>query len=592
MKINNKVIYVLFICLSIKAQDITNFDKEFLDSLPEGVSNDIAMELKENQKPDKKNLKLPSTQITLTETYKRWEQFLENEEAQKSERFGMNLFRSMQSSFMPINEPNFDNNYTLGYGDVLNILIAGQKNKEYTLKIQRDGSILLPEIGNISLSGLSIDDAKKVIFSKTSESLIGSNVFVTLSDVRDIQVMVTGDSKFPGIYTTSGNSNILHLLNISGGINENGSFRKIDLKRDGVVIKTIDLYESIIFGNLNFQYSLRSGDSIYIHPAAKIIRVGNGFNNKGLFELKENETYEDLIYFAGNISRNINSSSVVLSKKNGSIYEVTKVDIDDLKAKIPNNNDSISITEEKINVVEISGEVLNPGVYDVGPDETISSLIKRSGGYTNSAYPFGGQIYREYAKELEKIANKKTYDAFIKYIAVTISKGQGNGQSGASLPLILSELKNTEVLGRVQAEFDLFSLEDSPVNDLFLMNGDKIHIPKINSSVHIYGEVINPGAVLFNSGNSVADYLNNAGGLSKYGDKDHIIIVQPNGTTQLYKMKRIVLNGMLSPDIYPGSFIYVSRNIDKAATFENPTLTAQLFSSLAISLASLNSISN
>ena len=75
----------------------TNFDKEFLDSLPEGVSNDIAMELKENQKPDKKNLKLPSTQITLTETYKRWEQFLENEEAQKTERFGMNLFRSMKN---------------------------------------------------------------------------------------------------------------------------------------------------------------------------------------------------------------------------------------------------------------------------------------------------------------------------------------------------------------------------------------------------------------------------------------------------------------------------------------------------------------
>tara|TARA_B110000879_G_C11150742_1_gene504505 strand:- start:162 stop:1943 length:1782 start_codon:yes stop_codon:yes gene_type:complete len=592
MKFDKKLIAFLFVFyVTVQAQDITGFDKDYLDSLPEGVSQDILEELdNKNKKNNKKNLRLPSTKISLTETYKRWLQFTENEEVEKSDRFGMNLFRSMQSSFMPVNEPNFDSNYILDYGDIINITLVGQNDKDYSLKVERDGSITLPEIGKISISGLSVDEARKFILSKTSKSLIGSNAYVTLSELRDIQVMITGNSKFPGIYTSSGNSNILHLLNISGGINENGSFRRIDLKRDGRVIKTIDLYESIIFGNTNFQQSLKSGDSIYIHPASKLIRVSNGFNNIGVFELKDNETFEDLIYFAGNLSRNINSSHVILSRKIEGIYQSSEIEINDLKNLIPNNNDAISVQEEQIIIVELSGEFINPGKYQVGSDETLSKLIQRAGGYTDSAYSFGGQIYREYAKELEEIINKKTYDGFIKYLATSISKGESSSQGSTSLSLVLGELKNTEAMGRIQAEFNLQSLKESSIKDIFLMNGDKIHIPKITSTVYVYGEVMNPGAMIFNSGNAISEYLDNAGGLSKYSDKNNIIIVHPNGTTKIYKDKRIILNQNVVPEIYPGSLIYVSRNIDKTATFENPVLIAQLFSSLALSLASLNSL--
>ena len=118
----------------------------------------------------------------------------------------------MQSSFMPINEPNFDSTYVLDFGDTLEIQLIGQKNSIEQLAIKRDGSINIPEIGKIFVSGLSLESVNKLIKSKISSAYIGVEAFVTLVNVRDIQVLVTGNAYNPGIYTLNGNSNMLHAL--------------------------------------------------------------------------------------------------------------------------------------------------------------------------------------------------------------------------------------------------------------------------------------------------------------------------------------------------------------------------------------------
>ncbi len=580
---------ILSISIHVNAQSVSPIDEDYLNSLPEEVRNDILQEMSQSKDEEQKILKVPSSSISSLETVKRWEQFLKNERIDKSERFGMKLFRSMQSTFMPVNVPNMSSKYILDSGDVIEVQIVGSKEKIYSMSISRDGSISAEGVGKIYIGGKSLEEASSIITNKFKSSIIGIDVFVTLTSLRDIQVLITGFSKFPGLYTLSGNANILNALNVSGGISDEGSFRIIDIKRDGKVIESVDLYESLVFGNIDFKEVLRTGDSIYIHPAQKLVRSGNGFKNVGVFELKEGETYESFINYTGGLSRNVSSNNISLNTISNGKYTSRNIQLEELKDILPKNNDSLYAVEESYGTIKISGEVMNPGTYAISSDENIASLIKRAGGYKGNAYPFGGVLLRESAKEIEKQNNQRLYNNFIKYIASSISKGSG-GQIGTSLPTVLNELKNTEVVGRVQAEFDMVRLQDNPSSDIYLTDKDEIIIPKYQPIVFVYGEVKNPGGMRYSSNLSTKDYVTQAGGVTYYGNNNSIIVVDPSGAAKIFNNRNFEFNLNNSIDIYPGSLIYVARDIDKVAGLEFTAASASIFSSLALALASLNSI--
>tara|TARA_B100000900_G_scaffold370996_1_gene349889 strand:- start:3030 stop:4808 length:1779 start_codon:yes stop_codon:yes gene_type:complete len=580
---------ILSISIHVNAQSVSPIDEDYLNSLPEEVRNDILQEMSQSKDEEQKILKVPSSSISSLETVKRWEQFLKNERIDKSERFGMKLFRSMQSTFMPVNVPNMSSKYILDSGDVIEVQIVGSKEKIYSMSISRDGSISAEGVGKIYIGGKSLEEASSIITNKFKSSIIGIDVFVTLTSLRDIQVLITGFSKFPGLYTLSGNANILNALNVSGGISDEGSFRIIDIKRDGKVIESVDLYESLVFGNIDFKEVLRTGDSIYIHPAQKLVRSGNGFKNVGVFELKEGETYESFINYTGGLSRNVSSNNISLNTISNGKYTSRNIQLEELKDILPKNNDSLYAVEESYGTIKISGEVMNPGTYAISSDENIASLIKRAGGYKDNAYPFGGVLLRESAKEIEKQNNQRLYNNFIKYIASSISKGSG-GQIGTSLPTVLNELKNTEVVGRVQAEFDMVRLQDNPSSDIYLTDKDEIIIPKYQPIVFVYGEVKNPGGMRYSSNLSTKDYVTQAGGVTYYGNNNSIIVVDPSGAAKIFNNRNFEFNLNNSIDIYPGSLIYVARDIDKVAGLEFTAASASIFSSLALALASLNSI--
>lgn len=591
MNIRHYIVAVAFLfSVSLISQEVAQVDQDYLNSLPDEVKNDILKEISNSKNSEEnKILKAPSSDISSLETVKRWEKFLKNEGIEKSERFGMQIFRSMQSTFMPINEPNLTSDYILDYGDVLEIQIIGSNAKILSEKIQRDGSVSLPQVGKIYVGGQTISDAIQIINNKVTAALLGSNVFVTLTNIRDIQVLITGFSKFPGLYTVSGNTNILNVLNVSGGISEDGSFRKIDIKRNGKIIKTIDLYQALIFGNIDFRESLRSGDAIYIHPAQKLIRAGNGFKNQGIFELTDNETYKDFLNYSGGLSRNVTSSSISINSISGGIYKNYQVGINDIDSVKPKNNDSLYAIMEFYGTVKLSGEVMKPGNYEISSNETISSIIKRAGGYKENAYPFGGILLREEAKNKEKYNNERLYNEFIKYIASTVSKGSGS-QIGNALPTILNELKNIKVLGRVQAEFDILKLQEDTISDIFLSDKDEIHIPKFQPVVYVFGEVNNPGGIKYVKNNSAKDYIKKAGDFGKFSNKNIVIIIDPSGSAEVYTNRNFDFTSSSKIDVYPGSLIYVSRDINKREGLDITAATSQIFSSLALSLASLNAI--
>ena len=139
--------------------------------------------------------------------------------------YGSDFFNTFQTSFMPINEPNPDSGYMLDVGDVIEIQLVGPNAYIEELLINSDGSVSLSDIGKVVIAGLSLNDASQLIKSKVNTAFIGNEAFISLTEIRDVNILVTGNAVNPGIYTLTGNSNILHALSAAGGISEFGSLR-------------------------------------------------------------------------------------------------------------------------------------------------------------------------------------------------------------------------------------------------------------------------------------------------------------------------------------------------------------------------------
>ena len=582
----------IFLSANISSQD-ANFDAAFLDSLPDEVKEDVLQEVKSKNESEstQKYQRTPSSKLLKSNVVKKWNQFLEDQATElDDERFGMSFFRSLQTSFMPINEPNFDPNYLVDYGDILEIQLLGPDSKIEEIDIKRDGSINIKDIGKIFVGGMPLYKAEALISQKVADILIGTKALVSLTSMRDIQILVTGYSFSPGVYTLNGGSNILHALNVSGGIKENGSLRNIQVNRNGVLIHTVDLYDYFINGNLSNTIKLRSGDSISIQPAGLMVYAEGGLKRPYLYEMKSGETLSDLLNFAQGFNEFANLQEISYQYfKNGKLISEI-INHKNFDNHLIEQKSGLYVSEYDLHQVKVSGAVEREGTYIISENETLSSVIKRAGGYKSSAYIFGGILLNDKAKKLEIENQDKIYSDLIKFIATSLGSTSAFSQNTTgpnSLGLILDELKNYEPVGRIQAEFDLNKIDQNYLLDTTLSHMDEIHIPKITQQVYVLGEVGSQGAIRYIPNSKVSDYIKNAGGYTSYTDDTKIYIVSPSGKAQLYKSRMFGSDDYL---IYPGSVIYVPRQVAAVKGVALAGVVAPIFSSLALSLASLNAI--
>ena len=554
-------------------------DESYLKSLPDNIREDVLLKIDQRDEGEKP-------------VYRRQSSMTDKPEARKKNRFGDNIFDTMQSSFMPINEPNLDSSYILDFGDTLELQLIGQKNSVDDLSIKRDGSINIPEIGKIFVSGLSLDDVNKLIKAKISDAFIGVEAFITLINIRDIQVLVTGNAYNPGIYTLNGNSNILHALSMAGGINENGSYRKIDLIRNSEVIKSVDLYDIFIYGKSGFGERLRSGDSILVRPSMKMVTISGAVKRPALFELTEDNSFIDLIEYADGFADNANLETLRLErpfKEDTSFIEVP--DLDQLSYMDVRSSDRLNVRAFERRTVTITGAVKTPGVYTISKGETLSSLIRKAEGYKDNAYPFGGVLINKKALELNEVAAEKLYKSFVQRL---ITKGDALFAS-ESLPFILDELKKTEISGRVMAEFDLDVIEANNDLDTTLDDSDQIVIPIKSEQVYIFGEVNQPGAIRYKPSQTVADYIIGAGGALESSDINNTFVIHPNGeVNRVSNGSRLSFLNNRNNEIliYPGSVIYIPREVKARDASLVASIWAPIISSAATSITALSVLNN
>ena len=552
-------------------------DQAYLESLPSNVKEDVLEEKYNRQASDTTTYRRPSSMIAKPDM--------------KSNRFGAQIFDMMQTSFMPINEPNFDSSYVLDFGDTLQIQLIGLKNSIYELSVKRDGSINISEIGKVFVAGLSLEVASSLIKNKISNAYIGIDAFVTLINIRDIQVLISGHAYNPGIYTLNGNSNLLHALSMAGGIDEKGSYRQVDLIRDGKVITSLDLYDIFIEGKSAFGQRLRSGDSILIKPTNNLIIISGAVKRPGVYELKANQTFLDLFNYANGFAPSADQDTLRIERLDKE--EVLFINIRDaskLSSINPMPGDSLNVRSYVRKSVSIQGAINTPGTYVITKGETLSSLIKKAEGYNDDAYPFAGILNNKRTQVINQEAVDKLYTSFIQKL---ISKGDALFAS-ESLPFILEELKKSTISGRVMAEFDIDVIKASPDLDTTLEDGDSIIIPTITQQVFIFGEINNPGAVRYKSGNNVIDYLKSSGGQLDSADSDNIFIIHPNGQINRLSNRKLSFLNNRSNDIliYPGSVIYIPRKVMTRDRSKVAAIWAPIVSALAISITSLSILDN
>ena len=237
---------------------------------------------------------------------------------------------------------------------------------------------------------------------------------------------------------------------------------------------------------------------------------------------------------------------------------------------------------------EFTIEVLvhRPGKYFIEEGETLSSLVLRAGGYKENAYVFGGALFRESALEKEKTFARLNYSDTVNYIVSSIGKPNTN-VDGSALDLLAEELRSSNFKGRIVSDFSVSS--GQPKDQIKLMDEDLIVVPELQKIVYLFGDFKNPSNLKYNSAYGASDYIDLVGGLKKSAYKE-LLVIDPDGTTHLYKANSLLFGD--SSSIYPGSIIYAPRDIGKLSGVMYASAVSPILSSLALSLASLNSISD
>lgn len=591
--------------LLLQSQEI---NKAFLESLPADIKDDIQKKvddqvsseepvyrgLESTAKLEKK--KIEDLKIRLENDLKYLETYLQEEDLKKESDlslFGSKFFNTYQSTYMPINEPNLSSSYVLDFGDVLEIQLVGQKDESKSYSVKRDGSIKIPEIGPIHVSGISLLEASELIKTKIGSTFIGTRAFITLKNMRDINVLVSGNAFNPGIYTVSGNSTMLHVLGVAGGINEQGSYREINLIRDNVVIETLDIYDILITGRYNAKTILKTGDVVFVKAVKNIISIDGAVKRPAMFEFLDDQNLYDIFEYANGLNNYADLNNVYLNRVLDSKVESLPIrSINQFKEILAKDGDAIYIRKHNFKKVNIVGSVMKPGTYMISQNETLSDLIEKAGGYTTNAYPFGAVYETQKAFVINQMAKDKLYEEFIDNIISSSQKNPSARLDLTSIVELTQSLKDTMPNGRV-----VIDIKDNASNNLILQDGDQITIPEKTNHIYIYGEVNYEGALNYKDGNDLDYYLDRSGGLKANANKNSIYVLNPNGDThRIYASRKNLFQNNPNSElvkIYPGSVIFVPKAIDNSATNR---LAAQAYVSIlgniGIALASLSSINN
>ena len=283
--------------------------------------------------------------------------------------FGYDLFAGTPETFAPVTNIPVSPDYLLGPGDTLEILFYGKTNSAVSLEINRDGSVNFPELGPVTLAGLTFVEAKEMLQSRIAAQMIGVQANISLGELRSMQIFVLGEAFKPGAYTVSSLSTITHALFVSGGVNDIASLRNIQLKRAGKTVANFDLYDLLMLGDTSNDVRLQPSDVIYIPTRGDLVSIAGAVLRPAIYELKVGEKVADLVALAGGLKARASVESGRLDRLDGNGFTtVLDINLDQPQSQqlVLRAGDHLQvdgISDRKKKIVTLDGHVDYPGNY-------------------------------------------------------------------------------------------------------------------------------------------------------------------------------------------------------------------------------------
>jgi len=408
----------------------------------------------------------------------------------KSKIFGRQLFANPATTFEPNLRLPTPLNYVLGTGDQLLVDIYGYSEVNYSLTISPDGTVNIPNIGVTSLAGLTIEAATARIKSKLATIYSALNtgqtkLSVTLGNIRSIRVILNGEVLKPGTYTLPSLATAFTALYSSGGPTDNGSFRNVEIIRNGKKIASLDVYDFILNGDLKGNVNLRDQDIINIPTYNKRVEIVGEIKRPAIFELKTAEDLNKLLEFAGGFTEKAFKARIKVLKNTDTERRIADITKDEFNSYIPSSGDKYFVNEildRFQNRVSIQGAIFRPGDYELEPGLTVKQLILKAEGLKEDAFKNRAYITR------------LTDDLNTELISVDLNKIM----AGTEKDIIL---KREDVLS-ISSIFDL----------------------KEEFNISINGEVRKPGSFRYQENMSLEELIMMAGGFKESATSQRIEI--------------------------------------------------------------------
>ena len=397
--------------------------------------------------------------------------------------FGSSLFAKENLIFEPNLQIPTPVNYQIGTGDQLNIDLFGYSDANFKLKVSPDGNIRIPNLGPVKVAGLNFETAQQKIKSQLSKIYpqIGSgqtSVQVSLGNIRSIRVTLIGEIKKPGTYTLPSLATIANALYVSGGPDTIGSYRNIQLVRNGKTISVFDLYDFLLKGDLSKNLRLEDDDIIRVNPYETRVAITGAIKRKAIYEAKKTESLQDILLIAGGFADNAYREFIRVVRYGKNSKEAITVKAEQLGSFRLQSGDSCfidSISMRFTNKLVITGAVTHPGVYSVQEFASLKPLLQTA-------------VLREDAYLQRAMIKRKNAD----YIPKTVDVNLADILSGA-----------TDIKLQREDSIRIFSLLELRAKD----------------SVTINGEVNKPGSYSFADSMQLQDLILLAGGFNDGASK-------------------------------------------------------------------------
>jgi polysaccharide biosynthesis/export protein len=274
------------------------------------------------------------------------------------------------------------NEYIVGPGDEVKILLWGRVNAQHSLVVDRNGNITIPQIGPVQVAGMSFERMSQQLIQQANQ-IVGANIDITMGSLKSIPIFVLGDVKRPGAYTVGSFATITEALLTAGGPSGIGTMRNIQLKRKDKVITTFDLYDLFLKGDKSKDLILQAGDVVFVPVAGPIVGIAGNVKRPAIYELRDKFDLGILFALAGGIMPTAYTQQIqierIIKAERQTVLDINDKDLTRAQHIMLQDADMVkifNIVDRETNVVFLYGNVKRPGKYEYKNGMRIKDLLK------------------------------------------------------------------------------------------------------------------------------------------------------------------------------------------------------------------------